>query len=128
MDNLEEEKLKTAFKQLADKARSDTPSFDLMWNEANAMKYKKRRRFRLGSIAASATLIIATSLSVLLYKTCETAQGSYALVALSEWKSPTDILLPKNPTYDIGNLKSFPSDRILDYKIKKDTEYILTDK
>ena len=128
MDNLEEKKIKSAFKQLAKEAKNRAPSFDTMWQEAIESKELKTRRFKVRSIAATIGLIIAASATMLLYKTCASIHNTNSLMALTEWKSPTDILLRSNAVYDLGNIKSFPSDRILEFEIKKDNEDILTDK
>ena len=128
MDNLEEKKIESAFKQLAEKANNKAPSFDAMWQEAVNSKEIKTRRFKVGSIAATIGLIIATSATLLLYKTCASIHNTNTLMALTAWTSPTDVLLKKNSVYSIGNIKSFPSDRILEFEIEEVNEDILTDK
>ena len=128
MDNLEEKKIKSAFKQLAEEAKNKAPSFDAMWQEAVKSTEKKARTLKVGSIAATIGLIIATSATLLLYKTCASIHNTDTLMALTEWKSPTDILLKKNAAYSLGNIKSFPSDRILEFEIEEVNEDILTDK
>ena len=128
MDNLEDHNIKSAFKQLAKEANNKAPSFDVMWQEALNSKEKKARKMKVRSIAATVGLIIAASATLLLYKTCDSVLNTNKLMALTEWKSPTDILLTKNAAYSLGNIKSFPSDRILEYQIKEVHEDILTDK
>ena len=105
--------LEKIIREMGEGVSRHAPPFEEVWNAAQERKVKhgKKRRFQWLAIAAS--LAILTVCIFLIRTHSDRISEMGETQALSEWRSPTDVLLDYPSSLSLHQIKSSPTDALL---------------
>ena len=115
MKESDDKDLRSIFKELGNQAKKTSPSFGEIWAEVESNRRRRKRRMfqiRLAAAAVIGILVATTSLMPRLTQTRATVSEEWVI---SQWASPTDILLQSSLPMSLEEVDLLPTDALLEF-------------
>ncbi|NND34457.1 MAG: hypothetical protein HKN76_17865 [Saprospiraceae bacterium] len=113
MEKRNDKDLEKIIREISEGVSQHTPPFEEVWKEAQERKLQNRkvRRFRRLAVAASVGILLVC-LFLIRDHTNRNSQIN-EIQPLSQWRSPTEVLLSNPTSFSYGAIKSVPTDALL---------------
>ncbi|NND08868.1 MAG: hypothetical protein HKN87_21050 [Saprospiraceae bacterium] len=112
MEN-DDKDLEKIIREIDEGVSRHAPPFEAVWNAAQERKLQHGKKRRFQWLAMAASLAILTVCIFLIYNHSDRISRIGKTQPLSEWRSPTDVLLDYPSSFSLHVIKSSPTDALL---------------
>ena len=113
MNKDSEESLQKIIRQIGDGVRRQAPPFEEVWRDTRNSMLRRRKMRLFGRLAVAASIsVVMVSLFLITGRSSRTP-ATNDIELLSEWRSPTDILLESGSSFSLNGIDLLPTDVLL---------------